>query len=208
MSAQLSKNQQALRLVLQECGQSLGRTRLQKVFFLADYEARRRLGRPITSYEYKFWKKGPFTAQIFEDVESLEALGMVKAHFNPTRWGRPSHYYSIPSGQRLDRTELGPDDALLLVATARQCAQGRKSIDELLDEVYDTPPMRLAQRQGRGVRIPMEMFDASDPATVGVNLDRIERSEREFARGEGRDLREVLNELQTAHFPDSTTKPY
>lgn len=207
MTAKLSKNQQALRLVLEECGQSLGRTRLQKALFLADYEARRRLGRPITTYEYKFWHQGPFTQQISEDVESLEALGLAKEHLSLlTRWGRPSHYYSVHGHP--PNTSLDASEAVILTAAARRCSQGRQRIDALLRDIYATPPMEWAQRHGRGVRIPMEMFNEDAPEAIGVNLERIERSEREFAEGRGEDLRGVLDELYAAHFSDGPAGPF
>jgi uncharacterized protein YwgA len=192
----LSKNQQVLHLLAKLCGRRLGRTRLTKALFLADYHSRIHRGAPITSYEYKFFHYGPWTGQIQEDVVGLEALGVLQEK-TYIGWKGSGHYY-LPKAP-VDYGHLDPEDVFILEAVVDRCSTG--DLEELLTEVYSTPPMEWARKMGRGVRIPMEMFDGDD--YEGPTRKSLERAERELDRGLGRDLNSAWNGLHARHFADS-----
>lgn len=193
----LSRNQRVIHLLTKLCGRRLGRTRLTKALFLADYQARKHFGHPITTYDYKFHHYGPWTGQIREDVESLEAVSLVKEHTYLSFKG-VGHYYTARGDAHY--SNLGSSELFVLEAVCDHCASG--DLDELLREIYDTPPMRIAKQLGRGARIPMEMFDAEEPGAEGVQLGNVERAEQELDLGLGEDFHAALNGLQAHHFAD------
>jgi hypothetical protein len=192
----LSKNQRAIHLLAKTCGRRLGRTRLTKALFLADYHGRRRSGRPITTYDYKYFHHGPWTEQIREDVQSLEALGLMREH--KYVWVKGSgHYYttSVP----VDYPDLSPQELFILEAVADRCASG--DLDDLLTEVYESPPMKLAKRVGKYARIPKEQFNRRETSAEAPD-HLLRRAEAELDAGLGEDFRKVMNGLQARHFPD------
>lgn len=70
--ANLSRNAQVLRYLLQ-VAPGIGHTKLAKFAYLADLEARRYLGSPISEFRYAFEQHGPFDSSGF-----FGALGELK----------------------------------------------------------------------------------------------------------------------------------
>lgn len=200
MSAQLSKNQILIRYLAERCGRRLGRTRLVKAAFLADYQSRRHLGKPISSYEYKYHHHGPWTQQVPEDVKSLEALGLLEEH-REISIKHMNFVHSYTAKGAVDYSAFSPDELFIIEAVADRCSSG--DIDSLLDKVYATPPMQEAKKVGKGARIPMEMVDSTSSESIRLDPARIERAEWELDSGLGRRLDEALDELRARHFADS-----
>jgi hypothetical protein len=57
----------------------IGRTQIVKYLYLADLEARRYLGRPVSSLRWKKHNFGPFDARVLQAVEQLEKEGAIQA---------------------------------------------------------------------------------------------------------------------------------
>ncbi|RLG79301.1 MAG: hypothetical protein DRO40_13010 [Thermoprotei archaeon] len=58
-------------------GRGLGRTKLMKLLFLIDLEAKRRLSRTVTGLEWFRWFYGPFTTEIYPVLEELLDAGFI-----------------------------------------------------------------------------------------------------------------------------------
>ena len=191
MAPRLSKNQQMIRYLIERCGDRLNRTRLVKALFLADYEGRRRFGAPLSSYEYKYHKHGPWTTQIYEDVRSLQAIGAADEFLG---FGLRGPFYTFAPGDAdVVYSDLTPRDAIVLEAMAHQCTRG--DLEALLQKVYATPPMQVAQKLGRGVRIPLEMMDTPEPEADPLDRAVLVEAALDLDRGLGEDFDSVLDAL-------------
>ncbi|MGH7554526.1 MAG: hypothetical protein ACREMQ_16090, partial [Longimicrobiales bacterium] len=157
---------------------------------------RRRLGQPITTYDYKYFHDGPWTEQIREDVRSLEALGLIREH--KYVWVKGSGHYHTTL-VHVDYPDLTPQELFILQAVADRCASG--DLDDLVKEVYESPPMKLAERVGKYARIPMEQFNRKEASPEAPD-HALRQAEAELNAGLGQDFRTVVNGLQDRHFPN------
>src|SRR5688572_29443700 len=71
----LSKNAQVLKFFLQQCKDGAGRTRLQKLAYLADLESRKLLGHPISDFNYIWHHHGPFDSALYDAINELSIKG-------------------------------------------------------------------------------------------------------------------------------------
>src|SRR3990167_3197938 len=73
----LSREEQLIAYFVTRCSGHLGRTQLVKFLYLADYEARRYLGKPLSGFQYFWHHYGPFDHAIYENLENLKTRGFV-----------------------------------------------------------------------------------------------------------------------------------
>src|SRR2546430_11848217 len=74
----LSREEELVAFFVNRCGDgNLGRTRLMKLLYLADYEARRYLGRPISKIKYIWHYFGPYEPELTTWVNRLKEHGVV-----------------------------------------------------------------------------------------------------------------------------------
>src|SRR5437762_220241 len=62
-----------------------GRTQVVKFLYLADLEARKVLGRPLTGLDYILDHHGPFDPDILATLDAMEARGHIRAEQYPYR---------------------------------------------------------------------------------------------------------------------------
>src|SRR4051794_37358676 len=55
-----------------------GRTRIVKFLYMADHEARRYLGRPLTDLDYHWDNFGPFDSRILDEIGHLTKEGYIE----------------------------------------------------------------------------------------------------------------------------------
>lgn len=77
---ELNYDQRLVLLVFSKQNRIIGKTRLQKLFFLMDHEI---LGKPVFHYEpYKF---GPYSTKLLAAMDELMELGLIKEKINEYR---------------------------------------------------------------------------------------------------------------------------
>jgi hypothetical protein len=146
----------------------IGRTFLVKLAYLADHEARRFLGRPLTAFEYRVDNYGPFDPQFFATLDEMAAEGeIVEQHvIFPT--GKPG-FRLHSTGLRQASEFTAAEQAVLSYILGQN---GESRLDDLLESVYQTEPFVKAQAQGRGTALPMdELNDAGIVELGGVRLE-------------------------------------
>jgi hypothetical protein len=168
-----------------------GRTQIVKLLYLADLEARRCLGHPLTPLNYIWYDHGPFDTDIYVQLDRLCGLGFLHEETYQRSDGKTCYRYSTtdapPPGEPLKAAEL----ALVNYVAARH---GKKRLKALLDEVYQTPPMEQARKVGhRGVTLNMDLVNNAS-RIPGAELERVLRSIDQVERGQGRSLQEIRAE--------------
>jgi len=190
----LSRNAQVLRYLLQ-VAPGVGRIKLAKFAYLADCEAHRYLGRPVSQFRYRYARHGPFDDRRFyaaktELVEggyatevAVESGPYIGYELAPTN--RPVEY-------GFDQAEV---EILRYVAETYLSHSARSLCDEV---VYQTPPMKDAKV---GERLPMDrMRKAKDQQDeLGLNLERLLAGEASAEAGRHRPLKEAVDELRARH---------
>jgi len=168
---------------------NIGRTQIVKLLYMADHEARRHLGAPLTDLRYRWDKFGPLDPEILRQLERLEQEGFLRA----TRYefqGNPAYSYTV-SETAMPYTFNKVEAAILDVIVDRL---GHLPLANLLEDVvYQTRPMQDATR--RGQRLRMELVDNEERAQ-GMELETVVRAVEQLDRGEGRPLDEVMAELR------------
>lgn len=190
--AALSRNAQVLRFLI-EAAPAVGRIKLAKFAYLADCEAYRHLGRPISEFRYRFDNHGPFDTAFYGArdellqggyaTESPEQIGpYTQITYRPTR---------APVEYAFTRDEA---EILRYVADTYMNLDARSLCDEV---VYQTPPMKGAKV---GERLRMDkMMKKGKPDPLGFNLERMLAGEASVEAGRFRPLDKALDELRTRH---------
>lgn len=192
----LSRNEQLLKYFVQSCPRRLGRTQLIKLVYLADYEARRYLGVPISSFEWKREPQGPFDDAFYAVKDGLVSKGEVKEIQGVTPFGNAWYQYA-DSGSPL-KPDFSPAEQRILHYIVK--AYGNKSREEILVDVYATSPFRAVEEAPRGTPVPMESVNQERAAQLGgLSLDAIIAGERRIRGGGGVPLSEVINLLRGAY---------
>ena len=177
MGRSLSRNAQVFLYFLRHSS-GLGHTRLLKLAYLADLEARRLLGSPISTLRYIFHRHGPFDPALYESVAELERAGL--ARVQEVRYPSGQHEKQVvATTQAPDVSGFTPAETQVLAYVARQ--YGGMDLGTLLQQVvYQTRPMRRAER---GASVPVEMENNVDRQEIGFDLNEIIAAEQEAERG-------------------------
>lgn len=178
--ATLSREARVLKYFSQRArGESLGVTKLLKLAYLSDLFAREWLGRPITSFRYVYHHHGPFDSGLYSAIDELETSRLVRTErsaFLSFR-SRRERRGVVDEGAIAD---LGftPAEERILDYVAREF--GPMPLDELLARVYETAPMKAAERKKP---IPMHIADNAGKAELGYDLAEVMEQEREIDQG-------------------------
>ena len=172
----LSRTAQAAGCLVTEVG-VMGHTRLLKLLYLTDLESRRLVGRPVSGLRWKFHHHGPFDSSIYTALKELADAGVVTE--------APVVHPDGKLERQVRGTGTAPDDALSEVdrRILRHIARtyGDMPLATLLDEVYQTEPMKAAVR---GKLIPMEMEDNKGRDELGFSLDEVVAAQEAAERGD------------------------
>lgn len=191
---ELSRNAQVLRFLL-EAAPGVGHTKLAKFAYLADLEARKYLGRPISTFRYVLAKHGPFDARSFFGArDELVSTGYVTE--NEVACGPYLGYELRPTAQAPEYAFSIPEAAVLKFVAETYLAMTARDLCE--DVVYQTEPMR---RKGLkvGERLPMDDVNRDENDELGFDLERMLAGEKSAEEGRVRPLAEALGELRARH---------
>lgn len=188
----LSKNAQVLRYLL-EVAPGIGHTKLAKFAYLADLEARKYLGRPISSFRYVYDRHGPFDSRgFFVAKDELLEGGYITESQVPLG---PYVGFEMYPTERSVEYDFGLPEVQLLKYIADTYLS--KNVRDLCDEVvYKTEPM-LHARQGSA--LPMSRVDRKPGRRHAFDLERMLAGEASAQAGRVRPVAEVLNELRARH---------
>lgn len=188
---QLSRNAQVLRYLL-EIAPGLGHTKLLKFAYLADLEARRYLGYPISAFRYRRYTHGPFDAAFYTAKDELVNGGF--ATTSVTWIGNYQGHCLQPTPSPVEyEFSTGEAEVLRFVADAYLSMSARQLCD---DVVYETEPMQGVQMMDD---LPMERLDRKPDDPFGFDLERMLRSEQSAQAGRVRPLKTALNELRARY---------
>lgn len=189
----LSRNAQVLRYLL-EVAPGLGRVKLAKFAYLADCEAHRYLGRPISAFRYAFAQHGPFDARRFYTAKdelleagyatevAVESGPYVEYEVSPTK--KPVEY-------GFDQAET---EILRYVAETYLSRTARSLCD---DVVYQTSPMKGA-KVGDKLEMDRMRNEKDKDDKLGFDLERLLAGEASAEAGRFRPLREAMDELRAS----------
>lgn len=190
----LSRNAQVLRYIL-GVAPGVGRTKLLKFAYLADCEARRYLGRPISEFGYIRYDQGPFDQAFYKAVEELESAKLIDV----SRVTFPNGYegYCHRPTQEAVEYHFSPGESAVLdfVATTYWNVPARDLCD---DVVYETEPMKSGVEMNKA--LPMGVLDKPKDDLFGFNLERLLASEESARSGKHRPVTEAMDAiLATPH---------
>lgn len=191
MKGQQVETAELITYLLGTLHRDLGRTRLLKLLYLADLEARKYLGHPISRLHYRRYLHGPFDSAIYRAIEHLVDHGAISAHEHrgPER-DRVLVKYRL-TRQRPER-RIPATYRSILDYVAREF--GARPMQALLQHVYSTPPM-----EGNipiEAPLPMNRVDRIGiRALGGIDLNTLLRAESDRAAGRARPLDEARREL-------------
>lgn len=164
-----------------------GHGQLFESLYLADLEARRCLGRPLTALNYMVHDGSPFDSDVLGELDEMESQGLLKVE------GEAEQRYFVAGPVIL--TAFSKEERYVLdhVAEAIRAAVANGGLDDLVAQ--SRPMLDAAQRNGLGHRLRMESVD-NEAIVPGLELEKVLRAMQEQAAGQGRPLDEVMVELR------------
>ena len=191
---QLSRNAQVLRFLL-EAAPGIGHTKLAKFAYLADLEARKYLGRPISSFRYVVNRHGPFDARgFFATCEELKTLGFVTEREVYVGPYRGYEFHPTPMAPEYGFS-LAETEVLSYVARTYMALTAKDLCD---DVVYETEPMKKKNLK-TGDRLPMDIVNRKRSDDLEFDLDRMLAGEASAKAGRVKPVGEALSELRARH---------
>jgi hypothetical protein len=158
-------------------GWLLGRTRLMKLMYLADHEARRYLGRPISDIKYVWYHYGPYDRSLKTRIGRLRDLGVIQEECVAFPTGNTGYLYR--AGDVSFTADFTPAEIEVLSFVSKKYMN--TPLEQLLDEiVYQTEPMAKAQKKGAEARnkaLDMDVVNGVKARELSASFDElIERS--------------------------------
>src|SRR6266545_2089339 len=180
----LSREEELVAFFVNRCGRdgNLGRTRLMKLLYLADYEARRFLGRPISGAKYIWHFFGPYDPRLSAWIHRLTDGGVLVEAPVTYPSGKSGFLYT-PGPRQVPQT-FKPVEIEILSYVCRQYS--RVELRELLDDVvYQTEPMLRAQKKKAKERpLEMDMVNNAKAGELTIPLDELLERRRQLRAGE------------------------
>lgn len=193
---QLSKEEQLIAFFVNTCSDPVGRTRLMKLLYLADYQARRYLGRPISDIQYRWHDFGPFDDNLYTWLDALTTADFVRHEEVRYDDGKVAHIYA-PT-ETPPNFDLSPDELDILSFVCREYSQ--VNLRQLLDEiVYQTEPMLDAkERDARGQALRMDIVNDVKSRDFTVPYAELLARSRRLQSGQGVTHREAMRRVSSA----------
>lgn len=176
----LTKNAQILKFLLaRQQPHGVNRTRLMKFAYLCDLEARKLMGRPISSFTYVWYTHGPFDKALYAAIEELTSSGL--AHPSTTDYGSGIEEKLLADRGAAELPALSRAELEVLSFVANRFMS--LPLDTLLAEVvYKTKPMLEVERKGQA--LPMESVDGLDQAAIGFDFEGIVDADHRSRQGD------------------------
>lgn len=190
-----SKNTQIVKFIVEKLSGTLGRTHLFKLIYLADYHSHRLFGKPISTFNYKWYQNGPFNSTFYNYIKELEGKYIREESIDfPSCRGYV--YHNMP--KRMRYSDISEREFYILDYVIN--TYGKVKLQTLLDEiVYKTEPMEeLIKKKAYGKSLKMKIVDNLDKETYeGLNPEDIIAGEKALQQGKVRPLEEVFSALQS-----------
>jgi uncharacterized protein YwgA len=176
-----------LKFFLQQTPKGLGQTRLQKLAYLADLEARKLIGRPISDFRYTFHHYGPFDSALYDAIQELTETGY--ASRSEVDYGEGFVEKRVRDTGRPALLDFAPAELEILSYVVEKYT--RTPLKSLLDDVvYETEPMKNVQK--RGQQLDMDRMNNVDKRRLGFDLEKVIEAER----ATDRPAKDFFNELR------------
>lgn len=134
----LTQNQECLLFLFTKMRKIIGKTRLQKLFFLLDQEVFDR-----SLFDYKAYKYGPYSTNLLAAMDELLELGLIREKI--TEYSNPENFVS-----EYEITENGIERADQLISKIKPSQMGQieelvhnygyKEMNYILEYVYEEYP--------------------------------------------------------------------
>ncbi len=181
---------QAIRYLVEQVP-GVGRTQIVKFLYLADLEARRALGRPLSDLDYIFYNHGPFDSRILSWLDRMEAGGEITTE-QVCRFGAVAYCYRTTDKPVPKAFSTGE---LLILNQVVEMIKNKSLQQVLEDIVYQTKPMRDAiDREAFGHRLRMDLVD-NEARIPGLEIEKVLKSIQELDEGKSRPMEEIMAEL-------------
>lgn len=187
-AVRISKNAQVLRFFAAR-RKRLDRTKHLKLAYMADLVAHEYLGRPLTSFAYRYDQYGPFDPHFYEAREELVCSGLA------TREQTPYGKYEGQTLVHVDRPsveEFTPVERMILQHVYDTCAH--LTLQQLLRKVYQTVPMEKAEEGGR---VPMEVVNNRGTEELGFDLEELAAAEARIDSGRFLTLDQLISGVRS-----------
>lgn len=179
---QLSREEQLVAFFVNACTDTkLGHTRLMKLLYLADYEARRYLGRPISNIPYIWYDHGPFDPDFYSWLERLKKENVIREERLTFASGKKA--YHLTPGDVFPTHGFGPAEIEILSFVCREYS--KVELRELLDDVvYQTEPMLKAKEENaHGERLDMDIVNDAKSKQFGMAYEELLARSQEARAG-------------------------
>ena len=160
-----------------------GRTRIVKFLYMADHEARRYLGRPLTDLEYRWDNHGPFDPEILRQLNFLGSNGYLKEEIYKQEY---VWYKYFPTESPLPCPLRKEEWSILEHVIDRYASMKLDSFLE--DVVYQTRPMLEVTTRGELLRMDLVNNEARVP---GLELERMVVAFEELSSGGGKPFESI-----------------
>jgi uncharacterized protein YwgA len=134
--------------LLDACEESCveGRTRLQKLVFLMEQELDEVATASLDSPDYNFipYDYGPFSKELYDDLDSLEEAGLIEVEEEPMADGKVKYIYQLTEqGESWVQNQLVDSSADKAHSLAEHLASEYNDmlLSDLIDEVYAEYPV-------------------------------------------------------------------
>ena len=118
-----------------------GRTRLQKLLFLAQKHLEEQGEEPENSYEFVAYDYGPFSKEIYDDVDELEHRGLIEETPKEMDDGVIAYDFKLTEKghQFIEENSLAESEVLEALEKQKQ-EYWDTELQELIDDVYTEYP--------------------------------------------------------------------
>ena len=198
--ADISKNAKLIKYFVQRKSTGIGRTKLAKLIYMSDLEARRYVKKPISTFTYVFDNHGPFDSEgFYQAIDELSSIGLILEQEIPLVSDRiKKSITDVPDSAPVP-FDFTPAETRILSWTFQEYHS--KNLSEFLEDiVYQTPPMKSAER---GQALDMSVVE-DDHQFQGIDFNVVLQSETEIARGDFKTADEFFSELRDKYTSHST----
>ena len=180
----LTRNEELILFFARRCSGFAGRTKLVKLIYMADHEAYRFLGEPISEFRWTRRDYGPFDPAFYDAQESLEARELLAIEIHGD-WHRFQGAGPTPD------FSFTPAESVVLEHIVKEYVP-MKTEDLMTNVVYKTRPF-VAVENEKFATIPMDMVSGE---MGGLDIESIQAARQRIRAGQGVPLADALSAIR------------
>lgn len=167
----------------------IGKTKLIKLIYLFEYYRVQRYGKQLTEAKFIRYKHGPFAPEIYDEVEELKNEEIISTYRHLWYNGNISVLHEIQKDEINEN--LNKEDRLIADLVIEEL--NGLTLDEVLEKVYSTPPMKtiLDKEEKQNTNCTGEVLNMSEKKDVTFNIKKEKllkaRKERKESQNKGTD---------------------